>query len=78
MSQRRWTFTMFKKEDNQLLLFGMPVFGGWLPTAYFSTGISYDDVMLPTEKVTVRYFKISWCLKGWAIIYSVKVSPMFR
>lgn len=78
MSQRKWTSTIFKKENGQWLFFGMPVFGGWLPTAFFGTGISFDDVLLPTEKVTVKYFKMSWCLKGWAIIYSVEISAMFK
>ena len=78
MQGRKWTFIVFKKEEGQLLFFGMPVCGGWLPTAFFGTGISFDDVLLPTEKVTVKYFKMSWCLKGWAIIYSVEISAMFK
>tara|TARA_B100000795_G_scaffold23507_1_gene15746 strand:- start:1625 stop:1870 length:246 start_codon:yes stop_codon:yes gene_type:complete len=78
MSDRKWSSVIIKREDSQWLLFGMPISGGWLPSAAFNTGISYDDVMNPTEKIKVQYFKMSWMLSGWAVIYKVTVTPMFQ
>tara|TARA_B100000795_G_scaffold53895_1_gene35313 strand:- start:1366 stop:1602 length:237 start_codon:yes stop_codon:yes gene_type:complete len=57
---------------------GFKLLGGWLPTASFKTSISYDDVMKPREKIKVKYFKIAWLHIGWALVYQIKVSPMFR
>jgi len=78
MSQRKWNLIILEKEKGQWLFFGMPVCGGWLPSAGFATGVSYDYVIQPPEQVTVKYFKLSWILKGWAIIYSVKIKSMFK
>ena len=55
MSDRKWSKTMIQRKDSQWLLFGMPIAGGWLPSAAFNTGISYDDVMNPTEKIKVQH-----------------------
>jgi|TARA_R110000787_G_scaffold154494_1_gene268228 hypothetical protein len=63
--------------DGSCYLLGFKVLGGWLPTASFKTSISYDDVMNPTEKIKVKYFKVAWLHVGWALVYQVKVSPMF-
>ena len=40
--------------------------------------IEYDDVLLPTEKIIISFFKAEFLGHGYAFIYKVQLKPMMR
>jgi hypothetical protein len=60
------------------LLFGYPPFGGWFPYAGFSSLSEYDDIFKPTAKITVRFFRVEWFLRGLIWDYRIEIQPMFE
>ena len=69
MEKRELTVKSFTFDnDARLLLFGMPLLGGWLPRLAFSSDVKFDSVFQPTEKVKVEYFLAQWLLSAVAIV----------
>lgn len=79
MSRRVWESTVFRTDEEGLwLLFGHPIKGFWLPDIGFNSLIEYDDVLLPTEKIIISFFKAEFLGHGYAFIYKVQLKPMMR
>jgi hypothetical protein len=62
---------------NNFLMFGYPVFGGWLPKLAFETSISYDDPFNPKVKTKYKTFIAEWFLRGYIILYRIEEFDMF-
>ncbi len=63
---------------NTFLMFGYPMFGGWLPRLAFETQVNYDDVFNPKVKTKYKIFVAEWFLRGYMFIYHIEESDMFR
>lgn len=59
----------FSKEFGRILLFGLPLFGFWLPYIWFTTlHISESEL---EEAVEVECFLVQFVLFGFFIVYKV-------
>lgn len=59
----------FSKESGRILLFGLPLFGFWLPYIGFTT-FFVDETDLE-EGVEVECFLVQFVLFGFFIVYNV-------
>jgi len=59
----------FSKEFGRILLFGLPLFGFWLPYIGFTT--FFIDESEQEESVEVECFLVQFLLLGFFIVYNV-------
>lgn len=59
----------FSKEFRRILLFGLPLFGFWLPYIGFTT--FFIDESEQEESVEVECFLVQFVLVGFFIVYNV-------
>jgi len=75
---RSWEKQLTRIDDQgKRLLYGFPIFGGWLPYLGFDSIIEYDDVMNPSQKIVIKFFRAEFVSNGYAIVYSAKITEMF-
>jgi len=59
-----------------LLMFGYPVLGGWLPYLAFNTDIETEETLLTIKVVEKKFFVAEWLLRAIIIVYSVKATKL--
>tara|TARA_R110000796_G_scaffold203764_1_gene320019 strand:+ start:515 stop:772 length:258 start_codon:yes stop_codon:yes gene_type:complete len=73
----KFSFKPFSFDSyNDLLMFGIPVLGGWIPYLGFNTEVRYEESVLSEIEVEKKFFVAEWLLRAVIIIYSEKVTVL--
>lgn len=77
----RVEITPFRVDSyKNLLMFGYPVIGGWIPKLAFETEVSYslhEDTLEPIKKRYYKFFVAEWFIRGYVFVYKVEEVDMF-